>query len=278
MPDVPTINETLPGIELASWLGVATTPGTPRPNPVVVKLTDANDLPYPNVRILATGGAVSPANALTGPDGRASFTWTPTSEPLNALQFRVEGSASPIAEAFALSRPAFASTSVLNAASFRPGIVPGSIATIFGANLFQPTVIVEGARAQVFYADDRQINFAVPSLTQTSATASLQVQTALGTANAAVPLFAVQPGIFFDAASGLVACAGVEEADALLASFAGHRFAPLLHHYELASWVLFARAYASRTPDPEVRAFDAELRAAADPVERLAARWIGRPN
>jgi uncharacterized protein (TIGR03437 family) len=181
------------------------TPGTPLPNPVVVKLTDANDLPYPNVRILATGGAVSPANALTGPDGRASFTWTPTSEPLNALQFRVEGSASPIAEAFALSRPAFASTSVLNAASFRPGIVPGSIATIFGANLFQPTVIVEGARAQVFYADDRQINFAVPSLTQTSATASLQVQTALGTANAAVPLFAVQPGIFFDAASGRAA-------------------------------------------------------------------------
>ncbi len=84
--------------------------------------------------------------------------------------------------------------------------------------------------------------------------------------------------LLFDAASGLVACAGVEEADALLASFAGHRFAPLLHHYELASWVLFARAYASRTPDPEVRAFDAELRAAADPVERLAARWIGRPN
>lgn len=181
------------------------TPGTPLPNPIVVKLTDANDLPYPNVRILATGGAVSPASVLTGPDGRASFTWTPSSEPLNALQFRIEGAASPLAEAFALSKPAFAATSVLNAASFRPGVVPGSIATIFGANLFQPVVTVEGARAQVFYADDRQINFAVPALTQTSATASVQVETALGTANAAVPLLSVQPGIFFDAASGRAA-------------------------------------------------------------------------
>ena len=181
------------------------TPGVPLANPIVVKLTDANDLPYPNVRILASGGAVSPANALTGPDGRASFTWTPTDQPLNALQFRIEGAASPLAEAFALSRPAFATTSVLNAASFRPGIVPGSIATIFGANLFAPVVTIEGARAQVFYADDRQINFAVPALTQTSATASVQVETALGAATAAVPLLSVQPGIFFDAASGRAA-------------------------------------------------------------------------
>ena len=31
MPDVPTIAETLPGVEVTSWLGLATTPGTPRP-------------------------------------------------------------------------------------------------------------------------------------------------------------------------------------------------------------------------------------------------------
>jgi tripartite-type tricarboxylate transporter receptor subunit TctC len=30
MPDVPTIAETLPGVEAGSWLGLATTPGTPR--------------------------------------------------------------------------------------------------------------------------------------------------------------------------------------------------------------------------------------------------------
>jgi tripartite-type tricarboxylate transporter receptor subunit TctC len=31
MPDAPIIAETLPGVEVMSWLGLATTPGTPRP-------------------------------------------------------------------------------------------------------------------------------------------------------------------------------------------------------------------------------------------------------
>jgi tripartite-type tricarboxylate transporter receptor subunit TctC len=31
MPDVPTIAETLPGVEAMSWLGLAVTPGTPQP-------------------------------------------------------------------------------------------------------------------------------------------------------------------------------------------------------------------------------------------------------
>ena len=31
MPDVPTIAETLPGVEMGSWLGLVVTPGTPRP-------------------------------------------------------------------------------------------------------------------------------------------------------------------------------------------------------------------------------------------------------
>jgi tripartite-type tricarboxylate transporter receptor subunit TctC len=31
MPDVPTMNETVPGIKLMSWLGLATAPQTPRP-------------------------------------------------------------------------------------------------------------------------------------------------------------------------------------------------------------------------------------------------------
>jgi uncharacterized protein (TIGR03437 family) len=181
------------------------TPGQLLPNPIVLKLTDANDLPYPNVRILATGGAVTPSNAVTGPNGQVSFQWTPADQPLNLLQFRAENAAVPLAQAFALSKPSFAAASVLNAASFRPGIVPGSIATIFGANLGQPQVSVDGTRAQIFYADDQQINFAVPSLTQTAATASVQVETSLGTASAPVPLLSVQPGIFFDAASGRAA-------------------------------------------------------------------------
>jgi tripartite-type tricarboxylate transporter receptor subunit TctC len=32
MPDVPTVGETLKGVEFSSWLGLATSPGTPRPS------------------------------------------------------------------------------------------------------------------------------------------------------------------------------------------------------------------------------------------------------
>jgi len=32
MPDVPTIAETVPGVEVSSWLGIATSPGTPGPS------------------------------------------------------------------------------------------------------------------------------------------------------------------------------------------------------------------------------------------------------
>jgi len=31
MPDVPTVGETLKGVEFSSWLGLAVAPGTPRP-------------------------------------------------------------------------------------------------------------------------------------------------------------------------------------------------------------------------------------------------------
>jgi tripartite-type tricarboxylate transporter receptor subunit TctC len=30
MPEVPTVGETLPGVEFSSWLGLAVSPGTPR--------------------------------------------------------------------------------------------------------------------------------------------------------------------------------------------------------------------------------------------------------
>lgn len=63
MPDVPAIAETLPGIELSSWLGLATTPGTPRP--VVDKLNRElrSILAMPDVqkRLADLGGVASPS-------------------------------------------------------------------------------------------------------------------------------------------------------------------------------------------------------------------------
>jgi uncharacterized protein (TIGR03437 family) len=180
-------------------------PGVPLPNPIVVKLTDANDLPYANVRIAVTGGTVSPATAVTGADGQASFRWTPSADPANRLRFTLEGAPQVAAEAIALGKPAFSAASVVNAASFQPGITPGAIATIFGINLAQPQVAVDGTPANVFFANDGQVNFAVPQLTQTSASVSLQLTTPLGSTTATVPLLAVQPGIFFDSATGRAA-------------------------------------------------------------------------
>jgi hypothetical protein len=52
--------------------------------------------------------------------------------------------------------------------------------------------------------------------------------------------------LLFDAATNLFACPGVAEAQAVLESFADRRFAPLLHHYQLSNWILYARAYAPR--------------------------------
>jgi uncharacterized protein (TIGR03437 family) len=181
------------------------TPGQPLPSPVVLKLTDSNDLPYANIRIVASGGNATPPSSLTGSDGRATFTWTPSEGAANVVRFTVEGAAAPFVEVVALGRPAFAAGAVVNAASFRPGISPGSIATIFGTNLLNPEVSVNGAAAQVFFASTSQINFAVPAMTTTGASADVEVRTSLGSVSATVPLLAVQPGIFFDATTGRAA-------------------------------------------------------------------------
>ena len=56
---------------------------------------------------------------------------------------------------------------------------------------------------------------------------------------------------------------GTVEAERVLQSFAAHRFASLLHHFQLSNWVLCARAYgaASPTQAEAVHTLDAALRA-----------------
>ncbi len=81
--------------------------------------------------------------------------------------------------------------------------------------------------------------------------------------------------LLFDASSSLVRCANVDAAVEVLDGFSGHRFAPLLHHYELSTWVLYARAYASALePDPTVRALDQTLRSAKVALAWLEASWV----
>jgi hypothetical protein len=83
--------------------------------------------------------------------------------------------------------------------------------------------------------------------------------------------------LLFDVSTSLLACAGVEAAALALARFEAHRFAPLLHHYELATWILSARAHApaAHAPDPRVRALDAALRSAPVAIDLLEREWLG---
>ena len=79
--------------------------------------------------------------------------------------------------------------------------------------------------------------------------------------------------LLFDAATTLVACPGVPEAQAALEGFADRRFAPLLHHYQLSNWILYARAYGARPPEAGAAAIemDAALRQAPVSLE-----WLDR--
>lgn len=63
MPEVPAIAETLPGVEASSWLGLATSPGTPRP--IVERLNREVraivELPEMRARLAELGGVPSPS-------------------------------------------------------------------------------------------------------------------------------------------------------------------------------------------------------------------------
>ncbi len=82
-----------------------------------------------------------------------------------------------------------------------------------------------------------------------------------------------------DATAALVACTAPEDALTTLSAFDTHRFAPLLHRYELSNWILFTRAYArpARTADPGdrmVRTVDRAMRKQSAPLDWLAASWL----
>jgi len=82
--------------------------------------------------------------------------------------------------------------------------------------------------------------------------------------------------LLFDAATALLICPGVAEAQAVLEGFADRRFAPLLHHYQLSNWILYARAYAARPlgTDAVASGVDRDLRAAPVSLDWLDRHFI----
>jgi len=82
--------------------------------------------------------------------------------------------------------------------------------------------------------------------------------------------------LLFDVSCALLGCSDAAQAHEILEGVAGHRFAALLHHYQLSNWVLYARAYAAPAADQErrVRELDATLRSAPVSLDWLEQHWM----
>jgi uncharacterized protein (TIGR03437 family) len=193
-------------------------PGSALAAPVLVRVTDANELPYPGAQVQAAslaGGSVTPSVAVADESGVASFRWTPPASVSPQLRLAIEGGASLTATA---RNSSVSVGAVVNGASYAAALSPNTIASIFGVGLTAsgdgiatvpwPTalagvrVLLNGQEAPVIYVSDRQINFLVPpGLGQGPVT--LMVTHAAGNSPpAALALNAAAPGIFFDASSG----------------------------------------------------------------------------
>jgi hypothetical protein len=82
--------------------------------------------------------------------------------------------------------------------------------------------------------------------------------------------------LLFDACMSLVHQRSVDAAADAIAAFDGHRFGPLLHHYELSTWILYARAYGQHAEarDAQVQSIDAALRSAKVPLDWIEQNWL----
>lgn len=123
------------------------------------------------------------------------------------------------------------------------------------------------------------LDTAVPAMTEVAYNAGLEEDEAAelvtGAADDPGRAFEDLRALLFDVTTALLPCAGVAEATDTLERFRDRRFAPLLHHFELSNWLLYARAHGlPAAPVEAIRAWDAELRAAPSSVDALVARCL----
>ncbi|MFN0166955.1 MAG: hypothetical protein ACKV22_11050 [Bryobacteraceae bacterium] len=205
--------------------------GLPLPAPVVFRVTDVNELPYPGLPVrlsVSGGGSATPASPTTDAAGLISLRWTPGSTGIQSLSVSLDSPAGPSAGATALPPRAFGNP--VNAASFTAAVAPGAIATIFGAGMVEglpatarsvpwPTtlggarLLVNDQPAQLLYVGETQINFLIPpSIPVGTARLTLLVDGASFNLPS-MTVAAASPGIFFDAATryGAVLNAGTAE-------------------------------------------------------------------
>lgn len=86
--------------------------------------------------------------------------------------------------------------------------------------------------------------------------------------------FADLRALLFDASLALWGCADLDAAVSTLDGFRDHRFASLLHHFALSSWVLYARAHGGPPVEGDVAiAMEQSLREAPVALEWLEG-WL----
>ncbi len=82
--------------------------------------------------------------------------------------------------------------------------------------------------------------------------------------------------LLFDATTALHESRDAKSALTALGKFDRHPLAPLLHHYELSNWVLYARAYGKKGVDRKVAVVDRALRK-SDALMWLTRQWLSQP-
>jgi len=175
--------------------------------PVVVGLTDINNLPYPGVRVLAAPSgseSVTPAAALTDAEGRATFQWMPGRETRAQLRLSVEGAPDIVPVVASAELPRVQAAGVLNAATLQESAAPGMLVAIYGANLAAPgtAVALDGRAMPIVSVESGRIQFYIlPDVPL--GISSLVISNSLGSSDPVpVPVAAVSPGIFYDYFTG----------------------------------------------------------------------------
>lgn len=141
----------------------------------------------------------------------ANGSFDPTGDQIHLREFRLAPAQSQPGE-----RPAINESGVVNGASFAPGLVAGSWASIFGTNLAPsqkfwhglissegvfPTEIdgvevkVQGVKAALYFISPNQINFQVPDVNLTGPV-SVEVSTRAGSTERPAQVQAISPAFF----------------------------------------------------------------------------------
>lgn len=209
------------------------------PDPIVLRVTDTNNLPYPGLRVNLTvsrDGVVTPALAVTDARGEIRLAWRlATDGDLHTLTAQLDDAPSVSTTVIARhsgSPPAFTVTSVIGSAGSNPGpsaastaVSPGGLVSIFGSGLATETlnaethplpteldgisVAVNGIPAALLFVSPTRINLQIPFET-TGEAAEIIVTTPAGTGAATVDVNQAHPGIFFDPTTGLGALVNIE--------------------------------------------------------------------